>query len=197
MIPPRRAPHSRSSTQRREHRAGNGGVSANTVRNDDQILEEIRLGFTLEPWRRSRKRRLVETAKFSLFDGGIANDLDPESRHITEGSDLFGRAFEHLLSNEVRAFLADHRTDHDLSFRRTTTGYEVDLIVGDLDRAPEFKSSSSSPARPQGVETPREEHAVKRFIIACRQERRRKTEDGIEIVPRRRLCDELRKRQRV
>ncbi len=40
-------------------------------RNYFQILEDTLLGFTLEPWRRRQKRRLVETAKFYLFDVGV------------------------------------------------------------------------------------------------------------------------------
>ena len=53
-------------------------VSAATVRSYFQILDDTLLGFTLEPWSRAKKRRLVETAKFYLFDIGVANQLNPE-----------------------------------------------------------------------------------------------------------------------
>src|SRR5262249_39687514 len=114
-------------------------VSAATVRSYFQILEDTLLGFTLQPWRKAKKRRLVETAKFYLFDIGVANHLNPETGAISEGSDLFGRAFEHFLLNEVRARLAYHGPDRPLAFWRTSSGFEVDLIVGDLDLAIEFK----------------------------------------------------------
>ena len=94
-------------------------VSAATVRSYFQILEDTLLGFTLEPWRKAKKRRLVETAKFYLFDVGVANHLNPESSAIAEGSDLFGRAFEHVLLNEVRAFLAYREQAWPLAFWRT------------------------------------------------------------------------------
>ena len=57
-----------------------------------QILEDTLLGFTLEPWRKRRKRRLAETAKFYLFDIGVANHLHPEGADVAEGSDRFERA---------------------------------------------------------------------------------------------------------
>ena len=110
-------------------------VSAATVRSYFQILEDTLLVFTLEPWRKARKRRLVETAKFYVFDIGVANHLNPEAGPISEGSDLFGRAFEHFLLNEVRAWLAYRGRDRSLAFWRTSSGHEVDLVVGELDLA--------------------------------------------------------------
>ena len=69
-----------------------------------------------------KKRRLVETAKFYLFDVGAANQLHPEAHVVAAGSDRFGRAFEHLMLNEVRAFLEYRRLDHPISFWRTSSG---------------------------------------------------------------------------
>ncbi|MBM4131393.1 DUF4143 domain-containing protein, partial [bacterium] len=106
----------------------------------EEILDDTLLGFTLEPWRRAGRRRLVETAKFYLFDVGVARALRPEMPPAAEGSDLFGRAFEHFLINEVRACLAYTRRERMLTYWRTHSGFEVDLIVGDMDVALEFKS---------------------------------------------------------
>lgn len=160
------------------------GVSANTVRSYFQILEDTLLGFTLEPWRKRRNRRLVETAKFYLFDVGVANFLQPEAKTIAAGSDLFGRAFEHFLINEIRAFLEYRGFDHPLSFWRTSSGFEVDLIVGDLDLALEFKSSREvRGADLKGIRALKEENAVRRSVVVSREARPRTTEDGLEILP--------------
>ena len=51
------------------------GVSAKTVREYYQILEDTLLGHSLEPWRKRKKRRLIETAKFYLFDPGLVRAL--------------------------------------------------------------------------------------------------------------------------
>jgi predicted AAA+ superfamily ATPase len=168
------------------------GVSSSTVRNYFQILDDTLLGFTLDPWKKRRKRRLADTAKFYLFDIGIANQLHPESSTVSEGSDHFGFAFEHFLLNEVRAVLDYGMLEHRLSFWRTSSGFEVDLIVGDMELALEFKSGRElRGADLKGMRALLEEHTPRRSIVVSRGERRRKTEDGIEIVPWRDFCTQL------
>jgi predicted AAA+ superfamily ATPase len=166
------------------------GVSASTVRNYFQILEDTLLGFTLEPWGGSSKRRLVETARFYLFDVGVANHLHPEARAVTEGSDLFGRRFEHFFLNEVRAYLSYRRRDLPLSFWRTSSGLEVDLLAGEL--ALEFKSSREVRAMDlKGLRALLEEQPARQGIVVSREERPRRMEDGIEILPWQEFCQRL------
>jgi predicted AAA+ superfamily ATPase len=168
------------------------GVSASTVRNYFQILEDTLLGFTLEPWRRRRKRRLVETAKFYLFDIGVANQLHPEAEIVAAGSDRFGRAFEHFILNELRAYLSYERLDHPLRYWRTSSGFEVDFIVGDMELAIECKSPRETRAADlKGLRALSEEHEPRRKLVVSRDSRRRTTDDGIEIVPWQEFCTEL------
>jgi len=168
------------------------GVSASTVRNYFQILEDTLLGFTLDPWRRRKKRRLVETAKFFIFDVGVANQLHPESQTIVEGSDRFGRAFEHFVINEVRAYLSYRRLDRSICYWRTSSGFEVDLIVGDMDLAIECKSTRNVRATDlKGLRALGQEHSPGRRVLVSRVETRRRTEDGIEILPWSEFCGEL------
>ncbi len=168
------------------------GVSPSTVRNYYAIVEDTLLGFTLEPWRRRQKRRLVDTAKFYLFDVGVANQLHPEASSVVEGSDLFGRAFEHFILNELRARIAYARLDLELSFWRTHSGFEVDFIVGNLELAVECKASSEVRGDDlRGLRALREEHRPRRSLLVSRDPRRRKTEDGIEMLPWREFCAEL------
>ena len=172
--------------------ARESGVSTNTVRSYFQILEDTLLGFTLEPWRRRKKRRLVETAKFYLFDIGVANQLHPEAGIIDEGTDLFGRAFEHFVLNEVRAYVDYHALDLDLTFWRTSSGYEVDLIVGDLDLAIECKSTREVRGTDlRGMRALKEEFEPAQCLVVSRADAPRRTEDGIEILPWRDFCTRL------
>lgn len=172
--------------------ARESGVSANTVRNYYQILEDTLLGFTLEPWRKRKKRRLVQTAKFYLFDVGVANQIHPEARSIDEGSDLYGRAFEHFVLNEVRAWIEYERLDLPLAFWRTSSGLEVDLIVGDLDVAIECKSTREIRAVDlKGLRALRQEHRPRRCLLVSRVREKRQTDDGITLVPWREFCGEL------
>ncbi|HCU24680.1 MAG TPA: AAA family ATPase, partial [Deltaproteobacteria bacterium] len=115
------------------------GVSPKTVREYYQILEDTLLGHSLEPWRRSRQRRLIETSKFYFFDVGLVRALTG-MRKIQEGTEEFGRQFEHFLIEEIRAYLSYREIHLPLSFWRTSTQLEVDLIVGDMESAIEFKS---------------------------------------------------------
>ncbi len=168
------------------------GVAANTVRSYFQILEDTLLGFALEPWKRARRRRLAETAKFYLFDIGIAKALHPEIAEIAEGSDVYGRVFEHFLLNEVRAHIAYCDLDIPLSFWRTHSGCEVDLIIGDLQVALEFKSSRQlRQSDLKGLRALAEEHVLGRAIVVCREGRPRRTEDGIDILPWQVFCEQL------
>lgn len=172
--------------------ARESGVSASTVRNYFQILEGTLLGFTLEPWRKRMQRRLVETAKFYLFDIGVANYLHPEARDVVEGTDLYGRAFEHFLLTELRAY-RDYR-DPDLSIRywRTSSGYEVDFVLGEMDVVIESKSSRNvRESDLKGIRALREENSVGRALVVSREDVPRTTTDRIEVLPWRHFCEEL------
>ena len=172
--------------------ARESGVSASTVRNYYQILKDTLLGFELPPWRRSRKRRLVETAKFYLFDIGVANVLHPELRQVTEGTDLFGRAFEHFLLNEVRAYCAYNQRDVPLSYWRTSSGFEVNLILGNMQAAIEFKASRDVRGSDlKGLRALKDEHTPQRAIVVNRSTQKRTTEDGIEIIHWTHFCSDL------
>jgi predicted AAA+ superfamily ATPase len=168
------------------------GVSASTVRNYFQILEDTLLGFNLEPWRRRKKRRLVETAKFYLFDIGVANQLHPEARIVAAGSDRFGRAFEHFILNEVRAYLEYRQLDRPISYWRTSSGFEVDLIIGNMDLAVECKSTREiRTVDLKGLRALKEENTPQRAILVSQVGGPRMTDDGIEILPWREFCQEL------
>lgn len=169
--------------------ARESGVAAGTVRNYYQILQDTLLGFELEPWRRTKSRRLVETSKFFLFDIGVANYLHPEASQIAEGTDLFGRAFEHFLLNEVRAYLSYQQRDLPLAYWRTSSGFEVDLILGNMQAALEFKGKRQLRAEDlKGLRALMDEHKVKRAIAVTREETARRTEDGIDLLPWKEFC---------
>lgn len=168
------------------------GVSPNTVREYYQILQDTLLGHELEPWRKAKKRRLIETAKFYLFDVGVANYLNPEIKWVVEGTDTYGNAFEHFLIEEVRAYLSYREKELPLSFWRTSSGFEVDLIIGDLDVVLEFKSAKNiRPIHLSGIKAFAEENRAKRLIVVSRDDSSRKTEGGIELMSWQKFCQLL------
>lgn len=172
--------------------ARESGVSSGTVRSYYQILADTLLGFELPPWRKQKKRRLIETAKFYLFDIGVANHLTPDFKGLVPGTDLYGRAFEHFLLNEIRAYGIYTRRDIPLCFWRSASGFEVDAIVGDMDLAVEFKSSQQIRAADRrGLRALMEEHAVGRAVIVGRHDKPRVSDEGIELLPWRHFCQRL------
>jgi predicted AAA+ superfamily ATPase len=167
------------------------GVSPKTVREYYQILEDTLLGHTLPPWRRARKRRLIETAKFYLFDPGIVRALTG-MRQIQAGSEEYGRAFEHFLIEETRAYLAYEEKHLPIAYWRTSTGLEVDLIVGAIDLAIEFKATPRIDERhTKGLLALMEDQPVKRAMVVSLDESRRLLQHNIEVLPWRDFCSML------
>jgi predicted AAA+ superfamily ATPase len=158
------------------------GVSAKVVRNYYQILEDTLLGFRIQPWRKVKNRRLIETEKFYLFDAGVANYLARRTPRI--GTPEFGNSFEHYILMELKAYQAYKNPELDIRYWRTSTGFEVDFILGDMNVAVEVKGSHrvhSTHAR--GLKALLEEHAVKQAVIVSLENQPRKPDSLIEILP--------------
>ncbi len=168
------------------------GVSTSTVRNYYAILDDTLLGFELAPWRKTKKRRLVETSKYFIFDIGVAHYLAPEIEQVMPGSDVYGRAFEHFLINEIRAYQAYSDIDVPLAYWRTSSGFEVDLILGNMELVLEFKAGSQfSPSWLKNLRALRDEFSPRRMAVVSRITTRRRTEDGIDILPWQEFCRAL------
>ncbi len=171
--------------------ASDAGVSPKTVKAYFQILEDTLLGHTLEPWRKTKDRRLIETAKFYLFDLGLVRALRGFPL-IQKGTKEFGGFFEHFLIEEVRAYISYKEKRLPLSFWRTSTSLEVDLIVGDMDVAIEFKSTDNVGVKHlNGLKALIEEHQVRKALLVCCEKTARQREDGILILPWQEFCKRL------
>ena len=166
------------------------GVSAKVIRSYFQILEDTLLGFRLQPWRRARTRRLIQTEKFYLFDVGLANHL--ARRTPLAGSSDFGKSFEHYILMELAAYKAYREPDLDLRFWRTSTGQEVDFVLGDMEVAIEAKSSSRvHTGHLRALRSLRAEYPVGSALVVCREAETRRLADGIEVLPWRCFLDRL------
>ena len=95
-----------------------------------QILEDTLIGYFLQPYDKSTRKRLVKHPKFYLFDNGVRNALlKTLACNIEPATYAYGVAFEHFIINELIRLNKYHKLDWDLSFYRTTSGAEVDLII--------------------------------------------------------------------
>lgn len=115
------------------------GVSANTVASYFDILEDTLLGFRVPAYTKVMKRRLIQSPRFYYFDVGITNHLLRRGK-LARGTAEYGHAFEHLVMQELRAWLAYSESTERLSYWRTYTGQEVDAVIGDARVAIEIKS---------------------------------------------------------
>jgi predicted AAA+ superfamily ATPase len=111
--------------------ASDAQLSPNTVRDYYKILEDTLLGYLLPPWTKSTKRKAVQTSKFYFFDIGVVNALR-SIEHLDRQSDLYGKAFEHFICNEIRSYLSYTKKRYPLCYWRTNSKYEVDIVIGDL-----------------------------------------------------------------
>jgi predicted AAA+ superfamily ATPase len=162
--------------------AGDCGVSANSVKNYIQILEDTLIAFQLSAYTKTRKRKAISRSKLYLFDVGVTNSLANRGA-ILPGSELFGKTFEHFILMEVRAFLSYTRKNVKLRYWRSTSRFEVDLILNDL-WAVEIKSTASVQDRHlKSLRALKEEGTIRNFAVVSSDPEERKTRDGIAIFP--------------
>lgn len=156
-----------------------------------QILIDTLIGRLLPAFRMRRKRRLVTSPKFFFFD--IAPVIHFARRgSVSPGSELFGRAFEHYLFMEITTHSSYSEKFYPVSYWRTTSGIEVDFILGDHEVAVEAKATEqANPSHLKGLRRFREEYQVRRSILVTLDARPRMTDDGIEILPWNRFLEML------
>ena len=167
--------------------ASDCGVSAVTVKEYFSILEETLVGFMLPAYTKVRQRRVIKAPKFYYFDVGIVNYLTHRVNLLPGSADV-GHAFEHLIVQELVAYV-DYRQKHVvLSYWRTASGIEVDVVVSDeyssdILFAIEIKSSEEIQNRHlKGLRSFRDEYPDTKLIVVGLDKISRATEDGISVL---------------
>lgn len=123
------------------------GVDSKTVKEYYQILVDTLLGNIVSPFKRRQNRRIIsKTPKFYLFDVGIAGILN-NRRLVEERGRDFGRAFEHFIFMELKAYNVHAERDYEITFWRTKSGLEVDFVLGNGEIAIEVKGSDRVDSR--------------------------------------------------
>ena len=141
------------------------GVSATTVSAYFDILEDTLIGYRIPAFAKVMKRRLVQAPRFYYFDVGIANHL-LHRKELVRGTTDYGHAFEHLIVQEIYAWIHYTHSEEQLSYWRTYTGLEVDVVIGDARVAIEIKSVEEVMTRHlKGLKAFGEEHPQSRCII--------------------------------
>lgn len=162
--------------------ASDCGVPARTLHNYLQIADDTLIAYTLAPFRYTLKRKAIARKKIYLFDIGVTNALAKRGE-VHAGSALFGRAFEHFIINEVRAFLSYARLDLEMQYWRSTSQFEVDLVLG-KQVAVEIKSTKlATDKHLKGLRALKEEQLVRDYAVVSLDTELRQTDDNITIYP--------------
>lgn len=162
--------------------ASDSGVPVRTLENYFSILTDTLLGFSVEPFLQTKKRKATTKAKFYLFDIGVVRYLTRRGR-VEFKSELFGKAFEHFIALELRAYISYLRIKEPLQYWRSQGQDEVDFVIGQ-ELAIEVKGTDLVQNKHlKGIRALKEEGLIKILGVVSCDENERMTEDGIFIWP--------------
>jgi uncharacterized protein len=110
--------------------ARDSGVEERSVARYYQILEDTLVGFSLEPYDRSIRKRQSQKAKFYFFDCGVTralqNTLDLD---LTPQTFSYGDLFEQFIVLEFIRLNEYFEKQWKFSYLRTKDDVEIDLVV--------------------------------------------------------------------
>jgi len=103
-------------------------IERKTVAAYIEVLEDLLLAYRLPMFTRRARRQTTTHPKLYLFDAGVYRSLRPRGP-LDRAEEVDGLAFEGLVAQHLRAWIAYSRSNCDLYFWRTRAGVEVDFIV--------------------------------------------------------------------
>jgi uncharacterized protein len=141
-----------------------------TVKSYYEILSDTLIGFRLEPWRKSIRKRLSGHPKFYLFDNGVTNIINRYDHAISDPY-LLGRLFEQFIIMETIKWVKTSQKMISHYYWRTNTGTEVDLLLeqsGRLTGAYEIKwSKTITSAQITGLKSFQEDYPKVPCHVVC------------------------------
>lgn len=88
------------------------------------------IGFFLEPFHTSLRKRIAEKPKFYFFDPGIVRVLARRlSVPLLPKTAAYGEAFEHFILLEFIRLGSYFQPDFRFSFLRTASDVEIDIVI--------------------------------------------------------------------
>jgi predicted AAA+ superfamily ATPase len=158
------------------------GIDHRTVKEYFEILQDTLIGYLIPGFTLSKKRRGIIAPKFYYFDVGIANYL-LHRKGLIPGTEEFGHSFEHFIIQEIIAYLEYSASMDKLTYWRTSSGYEVDAIIGEGRIAIEIKSTEEVKSRhTKGLKAFYEDFPNARLIVVSLDKYKR-TSNNVQIIP--------------
>lgn len=159
--------------------ANDAQVARTTVYEYFEILKDTLLLYELPAWRKTRKRKPLASSKYYFFDIGVVSIL--QGRNFRAGTPEFGEAFETYLMHELMSY-SDYISEEPLSYWRSTSGFEVDFIIGNHTALEVKAKENISPQDIKSLTALLEEKKLKRYLCISLEPRPRKI-GSITILP--------------
>ena len=106
------------------------GIQERSVGRYYEILSDTLLGFFLEPFEHSIRKRQIQKAKFYFFDTGVVRALQNSvTLPLNEQTYDYGDVFEHFVLLEIFRLNDYLEKRFKFSYLRTKDQVEVDLII--------------------------------------------------------------------
>ncbi len=106
------------------------GVTDHTAKEYFSILEDTLIGFFLEAFHHSFRKRLHTKPKFYFFDTGVTRALARMLRiPLHESTSAYGEVFEHFIILECMKLATYYNLDYRFSYLMTKDDLEIDLVV--------------------------------------------------------------------
>jgi len=167
--------------------ANDAQVPRTTVYEYFEILKDTLVLHELPAWRNSVKRKPLVSSKYYFFDVGVTAEL--QGREFRPGTPEFGEAFETYLLHELRSY-SDYFSSEPISYWRSTSGFEVDFILGD-HTAIEVKAKENVSFQDlKSLRALAEEKRLKRYFCVSLDPRSR-TVEGVTVLPYREFLEGL------
>lgn len=159
--------------------ASDAQVPRTTVYEYFEILKDTLVLHELPPWRKSTRRKPLSASKYYLFDIGVVGVL--QGRPFRAGTPEFGQALETLVFNELIAY-RDYVSKEPLAYWRSTSGFEVDFIIGDHTAIEVKASRNVSNQDLKSLLALAEERSFRSLVCVCLEARPRKV-GPVSILP--------------
>jgi predicted AAA+ superfamily ATPase len=167
--------------------ASDAQVPRTTIHEYFEVLRDTLLLHEIPAWRKSAKRKPIKTSKYYFFDVGLVGHL--QGRKPTPRTREYGEAFETFIMQELVAY-RDYRSGDAVSYWRSTSGFEVDFILGDHTAVEVKAKENVSGDDLKSLRAIAEENRLKRYLCVSLEPRTRRV-DGITILPYREFLGKL------
>ncbi|MEW6246407.1 MAG: AAA family ATPase [Nitrospirota bacterium] len=167
--------------------ANDAQVPRTTVYEYFEILKDTLLLYELPAWRGSKKRKPLASSKYYFFDVGVVATL--QGRRFRPGTPEFGEALETYIMHELTSY-SDYVSGEPLRYWRSTSGFEVDFIIGDHTAVEVKARANLAPQDLKSLAALAEERKLKRYLCVSLEPRARQLL-GVTVLPYREFLDGL------